>query len=132
MPLPCRLDIKKFRERTVEEKRKDVLDFAHGLAEVGADSALIAVLSAADRAPMCISKCGTVFRGSPLAYQHPMAPHGFRVFLCRTLEQDFNSSVLPHLPEDLVPFKSSVQWAVPGDIDKDKQCIMKVQGFLIS
>ncbi|KAH7944973.1 hypothetical protein HPB49_003781 [Dermacentor silvarum] len=52
MPLPCRLYIEKFKQRSADEKRSDALLFACGLAKVGADSALVAVLSAADRAPM--------------------------------------------------------------------------------
>ncbi|XP_037564105.2 uncharacterized protein LOC119443042 [Dermacentor silvarum] len=125
MPLPCRLYIEKFKQRSADEKRSDALLFACGLAKVGADSALVAVLSAADRAPMCITKCGTVFHGSPLAYHHPLAPHGFRVFLCKTLERGFNSSVPPRLPEEMVSFTDSTSWAIPGDFDENKQLILK-------
>lgn len=122
---PCYVDYTSKNSNSVVQTRSDVLLSARGLAKIGADSALVAVLSAADRAPMCITKCGTVFHGSPLAYHHPLAPYGFRV-LCKTLERGFNSSVPPRLPEEMVLVTDSIPWAIPGDIDENEQRILKV------
>lgn len=99
--------------------------FANGLAEAGADNILVKVLSAADRAPVCAAKCGTVFEGSPLAYQQPLTPHGFEVLLCESLTEVVNSSEPPRLPKEMVPFMNSTQWAIPGDMKENEECVFK-------
>lgn len=126
MPLPCQLDVKRFKQCIIEEKRSNVLLFARGLAEARADNVLVKVLSAADRAPMCTAKCGTVFHGSPLAYQQPLAPHGLTVLLCKALKEAVNKSVPAGLPEETVLLTNSVQFVIPVHIEKKEKCIFKV------
>ncbi|KAH7951463.1 hypothetical protein HPB52_009378 [Rhipicephalus sanguineus] len=129
LPLPCRIDLSAIKERNVEDWRKDLAQFAQALSDANADSALVTVLAAADRAPVCSSRCGTVFCGSPLAYQQPLVPHGFTVLLCSYLGEKLNKhdkSATPCLPKPMVPFTGSSQWAIPGGISGGERRILEV------
>ncbi|XP_049271301.1 uncharacterized protein LOC119391604 [Rhipicephalus sanguineus] len=128
LPLPCRIDLSAIKERNVEDWRKDLAQFAQALSDANADSALVTVLAAADRAPVCSSRCGTVFCGSPLAYQQPLVPHGFTVLLCSYLGEKLNKhdkSATPCLPKPMVPFTGSSQWAIPGGISGGERRILE-------
>ncbi|KAG0439902.1 hypothetical protein HPB47_016475 [Ixodes persulcatus] len=86
LPRSCRLDLSKAKERTISQKKSAALQFASILQQLDGKTSLVAVLGAADRAQVCSSKCGDVLACSPLAYQQPLVPFGFRILLCEELE----------------------------------------------
>lgn len=73
-PLACRLHLKTVLDRSVEEKEAAAVQFIERLRELDGNTALVAVLAAADLASLCKFKCGDVLAGSPLAYQQPLVP----------------------------------------------------------
>ncbi|KAL3186217.1 hypothetical protein MRX96_027946 [Rhipicephalus microplus] len=117
------------KERNVEVWSKDLAQFAQALSDANSDSALVTILAAADCAAVCSCRCGTVFCGSPLAYQQSLVPHGFNVLLCSYLAEKVNkhdkssTSCVPKLVE---PFPGSSQWSMPGGISGGESHILEV------
>lgn len=129
MPLPCRLDVSKAKERNIDEKRKAAMQFSRSLQELDGDTSLVRVLSAADRAPACTAKCGAVLAGSPLAYQQPVVPFGFSVLLCDELEAPVQLTVQRPL-KNMVPFTDSHEWLIPDGGSIQTRHILEVCYFL--
>ncbi|XP_075737696.1 uncharacterized protein LOC142777259 [Rhipicephalus microplus] len=123
-----RLDVSAVKERNVEDWRKDLAQFAQALSDANADSALVTVLAAADCAPVCSSRYGTLFCGSPLAYEQPLVPHGFNVLLCSYLGEKVDKhdkSSTPCLPKLTEPLTGSSQWYIPGGISGAERHILE-------
>ncbi|KAL1444106.1 hypothetical protein MTO96_045667 [Rhipicephalus appendiculatus] len=129
LPLPCRLDLSAIKDSNLEDWRKELSQFAQALSDANADSALVFVLAVADRAPVCSSRCGTVFCDSPLAYQQPLVPHGFNVLLSSYLADKLNNhdkSTTPCLPKQMVPFTGSSQWSIAVGISGGERLMLEV------
>lgn len=130
MPLLSRLDLSKASQRSVDNKRKAIAQLADNMRALDGDTPLVRVLAAVNRAGVCTSKCGDVLVGSPLSYQQPLVPFGFRALLCAELEVP--AQLKPGAPGgELRPFDSSNSWTVPSGFSAQEQQILEVCCFLM-